>query len=169
MSRVFEPGNYKAVLTKVSYGKSKEKGTPQVTFGFMPQGIMKNGRVEPCPQFERAVFKYITENTVDYVVQDLEKLGYDRGNFDELDSTHPNAFPFVGLEINVYLEYETYQGKEKERWNFSRDGGLKNTPMEKSEAAKVNAMFAAKLRKPSKPAPQQPAMSSTTQQAEETF
>lgn len=141
----FGEGSYRGTLTKVKLGEAKN-GTPQVVFSFLPTGKVVGGRVEQCPQFERSVFRYITEAAVEYLIEDLKRLGYCHDTFDQLDESHPQAFPFAGKEVMVRCAHETHEGVTREKWSFSGGGGLDVKPMERSTVSKLNAMFGAKLK-----------------------
>jgi hypothetical protein len=105
----------------------------------------ESGLISTAPG-ERTVFRTITEKTADWVVEDLQRLGYERDKFDMLDPNHSQAHNFKDLEIEIKCDHETYQGKTREKWNFAWGGGLEFTPLETKEIGKLNALFGKKLR-----------------------
>lgn len=146
----FESGKiYTGRIAHVTVGESKEKKTPQIVFTV---------EVEPDGD-TRTVFRYLTEKTIDHVIKDLNALGYDRGGFDEIDPDHPNAFDFVGIPVKLRVRYETYDGKEREKWDFAfGGGGIEVQKMDSKGVSRLNAVFGAKLRAGlAKKAQQQPA------------
>lgn len=104
------------------------------------------GKREECDQVERSVYRVITDRTVDYFVNDLKALGYDRDNFDGLDPDSPDAFDFSGLEVEVQLRFETYEGKTREKWNLAVVSGRPEVkPLDVGGRATLNARFGSKL------------------------
>lgn len=180
MTLAFEPGRYKAKISKWALGVNG-KGNPQLVISFTLLGRYANGGMADCPSYERSIFKVINENTIDYVVSDLTRLGYPHDTFDQLDPSHPQAFNFGGIEVDVKCDHETFEGKTREKWNFNLGGGLEIKALERKEVSKLNALFGTKMKaaRPAngaKPAPQAAAATATAtagktteEQAEEVF
>ncbi len=144
----FTPGKYRIRLNRAALGKSKEKGTPCADFFFDPLGMVDPTRPDElvaCPAYECKVTRYITANTIDYLVADLQKLGYDRDTFDQIDSNHPQAFPWSGLECSATCRDEEYDGKTFSRWNFDW-GAYSASAIDNSEVSKLNALFGKALK-----------------------
>jgi hypothetical protein len=143
---VIAEGRYKAIITQWGLGESREKKTPYVGFTFrLLHEIGGDGKPIKCPSFERTLYRYITSETIDFVVRDLKSLGYDRDSFDYLDPKHPQAFSFKGKEIEVTCKHEKYKDEDKERWDFAFSGGLSG-PLAFEGVSRLNALFAGKLR-----------------------
>lgn len=151
----FEAGSYMGRITKWGLSAAKT-GTPQFFATFVPLG-----RIDPakpsdtenliaCPDWERTVFRAITENTIDFVARDLAALGYTRDTFDQLDPEHADAHSFADMEIRVVCKHESYQGKEKERWDFAFGDGFTPKAMESGGMKKLNALFGKKLKQVAK-------------------
>lgn len=114
----------------------------------MPLGLVDQSSPEAgllrCPNFERTIFRAITDKTVDYVIEELRSLGYDRTSFSALDPNARDSFDFRDIEFDAVCKHETYQGNQKERWEFKR-GMSDVTPLEVSEVSKLDALFGKKL------------------------
>jgi hypothetical protein len=138
------PGIYKAHIQKATLGEAKT-GNPQIVYEFILDGILdSDGEFVDCAHVPRTIYRVITENTIDYVVPELQALGYDRDGFDDLDPDSPNAFDFQGIETTVEMKLEMYDDKPRERWQFTRKGQGKK--LEQSGVSKLNAMFGGKLK-----------------------
>lgn len=152
----YAPGIYRGRVTTWGLTKSASKGTNQFVLRFVVLGIVDQSDPEAglisCPQMERSVYRPITEKTVDWVIDDLQKIfGYDRESFAYLDPSHPGAFNFGEFETNFRCAHEVYQGKTQERWSFD-SGSSEITPLEKSEVDKLDALFGKRLKRDKKPA-----------------
>lgn len=147
----FKPGRYRGRMARATLGKSNTKGTPQIAFEFTPIGMYGANGLEACAADERTIFKYVSDNTIDYLIQDLAALGFDRASFAEIDSDAPNAFPWRGIEFDCRLTMEDYDpgdGKpvrQKERWEFAR-GKATGKPIEQTEVAGLDAKYGAYLK-----------------------
>lgn len=139
----YEQGRYVATLKSVVLSASKTKQTPQVVIQFTPVGKVNPQDPEnllPCANFDRSIFRAITSETIEYVVQDLRQLGYPHDDFDHLDEDSPNRHDFGSPEIVVSCKHEEYQGKTQERWSLAGEG-YKPKALEKTEVKKLNALF----------------------------
>ena len=150
MSQTYLAGRYRGRMLRAALGQSEKKGTPQIAFEFQPIGMYGANGIETCAADNRTIFKYITDQTIDYLIQDLAALGFDRNSFSEIDSDHENAFPWAGVEFDCRLAYEEYEGKQKERWEFAR-GGPKGKPIEQKQVRELDAKYGNYLK--NKPAP----------------
>lgn len=139
-----QEGIYKGHLQKVTLGETKT-GKPQIVYEFITDGILdSSGEFLDCANVNRTIFRVLTENTIDFATAELRQLGYDRDNFDDIDPESPNAFDFDGIEVTVEMKLEEYEGRQRERWQFTRKGQGKK--LEQSGVSKLNAMFGSKLK-----------------------
>jgi hypothetical protein len=139
-----DQGVYKANIQKVTLGETKT-GKPQIVYEVILDSIQQSdGEFAPCPHLARTIYRVITDNTIDYALDDLRELGYDRATFADIDPESPNAFDFDGIEVTVEMKLEMYEGRQTERWNFTRKGAGKK--LEASAVSKLDAMFGAKLK-----------------------
>lgn len=145
MSETYKPGRYRGRMNRVTLGASNDKGTTQIAFEFTPIGMHGADGLETCAADPRTIFRYLKDTTIDFVIQDLAALGYDRESFAEIDSDHTNAFPWAGIEFDCRLKYEEYKGKEKERWEFAR-GMQTGKPIEDKTIRELDAKYGAYLK-----------------------
>ena len=116
MALMYDPGQYWGKVTSHKMGKAKT-GTPQFILQFELIGIMdpKNpdGELHYCPVAERTVFRAITEKTIEWVLKDLELLGFTGDSFRLLDMDE-GSFNCIGQELAFYCEHKAGQdGKLK--------------------------------------------------------
>lgn len=145
-----EEGYYKAVILTWGFGRA-QTGTPQMAYTckLLSWKDDAGNWVELDEEPQRTVYRYLTDNTADRFCADLKTLGYDRQGFGALNRDADDAFDFEGIKVELYLSYEEYNGKERERWDFAWNygGGLKmGKPMERKEVAALNAKYAERLR-----------------------
>lgn len=147
---MYAVGKYRARVTAQALAPSKSKQTPQFVLTFQPIGMYDpskpDGELAHCDAYERSIFRAITKGTIDFVMEDLEALGFQGTSFSELDPNNGNHHSFVDQEIDVYCKHEEYQGKQQERWNISRGGGLQLEPMAKKDLATLDSLFGKKLK-----------------------
>ena len=148
---MMKAGLYKARIANWGFNKAKT-GTPQLVFQFDLMAEIDPTLPDAMTQFQepyvqRSLFRALTKDAVEYVVEDLKKLGYDRETFDEFDPAHPNAFPFKGVEFDVKCEHDVWNNRPVERWAFSwAGGGPAMGALPQDDMRKVNMLFGAKLK-----------------------
>ena len=150
MSTFYEQGTYTATILEHGLTPSKRKLTPQLWIKIKPHTmIYPDGTTEEVPthmQYERTIFRPITENTIDYVLDDLKQLGFEGDSFAVLETGHPDS-TLVGVEASVRCEYQEYEGKTQERWSIARTGGgYEAEPMEPGDVQKLDALFGRQLK-----------------------
>lgn len=170
MPAQYEEGRYWLKVLSQAFGKSKKKGTPEFSLR-----VLVKGRVDPehpdgdllkCAQNERALYLYITENTAEYVLRDLERIGFDKPSFRYLDPQTENFHNFADAEFEGFCEHEEYEGDMKERWRFAKPRGSQDvTPLEDGEVRKLDALFGKQLQKVAARKPQNGNGSKTTEKA----
>jgi uncharacterized protein (TIGR02996 family) len=137
---------YKGTIVKWGLSESKAKKTPQVFFtvSIKCETDDKGGEFD-CPSYERTVWRALTDNTVDYVVEELGKLGFTGSSFAQLDPDHPQAHDFLDQVVTVKCKHETYEGKINEKFEFHL-GGTGPKKMESGAAKKLDSLFGGKLK-----------------------
>lgn len=141
-------GQYLGRIVNWGLCESDKKKTPQFFVTFSVLGERKADGTEECPQYERTVFRAITENTIEYITRDLRNLGYEDESFDRLDPAHPQAHSFKGKEIPIRCKHDDYEGDTTEKWEFDFAGSFKPKSLEKTGVARLNALFGNMLKKP---------------------
>lgn len=150
MSTKFNQGEYVARVTSWGLTESKNKKTPQFVLRFTPIGKINpndpTGATLSCPNYERSVYRAITKNTVNFLIEDLQYLGYNKASFKYLDPDEEGAHDFSNLEIRVRCDHEEYNGNVQERWNLARDGGAELVPLEGSKVRELDSLFGRTLK-----------------------
>lgn len=152
---MYDKGRYIAEVTNQELSETKGSGAkgpqPQFVLTFRPLGMRDlhnpGGELIACDEYERSIFRVINDKTIEYVLEDLEALGFEGTSFDQLSQSHPNCYSFVGKEIEVSCQHEEYQGKTVERWSLAKNGGgFIPKKLDSQSAKKLDAMFGQKLK-----------------------
>lgn len=139
-------GLYQAFIQKWGFTEAKT-GTPQLFFSVSISKEIDSKELKDCPQYERTIFRAITENTIGFVSADLKNLGYPHPTFDQLEPDHPQAYSFEGHEVKVRCKHGVDQkGAPREEWSFAFGGSFEGKPVEKSKVSKLNALFGSYLK-----------------------
>jgi uncharacterized protein (TIGR02996 family) len=167
-------GLYSGKIVKWGLAESSKKKTPQAFFTVLIENeVDAQGETFDCPSYERTIYRAITDNTVDRLIDDIARLGVELSSFSQLDPDSPNAVTFEGREVQIKCKHETYEGKTNERFDFNFGGGGP-AQMEATGVKKLDQLFGPRLKKAAaeKPRPATrtpPAQKTTEQQAEEVF
>lgn len=141
---MYAKGNYWGVCTGHEFGKSANKGTPQLTLYFDIKGAVNpadpDGALLPADAGNVRVYMYFTDNQQNQEIawEQLERLGWLGTSF--RDFMPDSGFTFVGKEIELYNAPESYQGKMKDRFNISGKRSA-SPPLEGDEVMKLDRMF----------------------------
>lgn len=165
MSLTYNDGSrYSGKIVKWGISESKNK-TPQAFFMVMiEKEVDAKGETYDCPQYERTVYRALTENTIDWVVDELAKLGFTGTSFNQLRPDDPNAHDFAGTEVKLRCKHETFEGKTREKFEFDF-GSKAPEQLDKSGVSKLDQLFGSKLKmaastnKPRPATPKPPAKS----------
>lgn len=140
-------GAYKAEIIGQGLSKSSKENSQ-----FWIQAKILESIDDPSlaiEQYDRTIFWSITEGTIDFVVEKLERLGFRGESFKQLDPGTANHHSFVGQEVDLFCKLEQYEGKEREKWDLSRGtgGGPPNVaPLDDAQARQLDALFGRKLK-----------------------
>lgn len=150
----FQPGRYWARITDQQLGYNN-KGNKQLVLRFELIGRINpsdpEGELLPCDQFERTIFRVINENTLVYVLDDLEILGFDGESWAQLDLSHAEACDLRGQELAVSCTHEQYAGNAVERWGISREPTRPEIkPLEPKAQRELDNLFGRELKAHSK-------------------
>lgn len=149
MTTFYQPGRYWGKITEQAIGKTSN-GNPQIVLRFLVLGRINpanpEGDLLPVEsQMERTFYRVITEKTIDFVMQDLETLGFSGTSFSQLDPNHESSQDLTGKELEWSCSHESYQDDMKERWHLARSGVVVQ-PLESKELRKLDAMFGKQLK-----------------------
>lgn len=133
-------GNYSGVITQQAMTKAST-GTPQFVIRFRVLQCSDGSQVKQ--QYERTIYRALTEKTVEYVQKDLEALGFTGGSLRDLDPTGPNFFDLSGKEIEVYCKHEQNNGEMREKWNISRgiSKPIEGVALDQQSYRQLDALF----------------------------
>lgn len=150
----YEIGRYWGRIVNQQLGRTSNNN-PQIVITFLIIGRVDaadpdEGLIE-CPQYERSVFRVITEKTIDYVREDLTTLEFD-GEWEELALTHPNCVDLRGKELAFFCQHGSFKLKDgstitTEQWSIARAGTLAVTPLDEQGCRELNALFGRPLPK----------------------
>lgn len=152
MGTFYQPSRYWGKIVDHQMTKAKT-GTPQFVITFLVVG-----RVNPEDpdgdllgveqQYERSVYRSITDKTVSYVLEDLQRLGVEIASWSELDMGDANAVALKGRELAFSCQHEPDQsGKQlREKWSIAGDG-FQHVPLERDDVRKLDALFGKALTK----------------------
>lgn len=156
----YELGRYWGRVTHQKLGKSSN-GNPQIMVSFVVVGKVNpldpDGDLLPVlQQYERTVYRVITDKTIDWVTQDLDQLGWTGEDWATFDEGNPNCCGIVGNELAFSCKHEPHwKTKEpREVWSVAQDStGPAVTPLEAPELRKLNSLFGKALKGRSKVEP----------------
>ncbi len=150
MAVTYQNGRYLGRVTDQLLGKSSKKGTPEIQIRFAILGIVDpadpEGQLISCPPGERTVYLYITANTHEYVVRDLQRLGFTGDSFSKIDPNVNGFCDLSGAEAEFECRSETYDGEEREKWSVARDSALRSTPIDDKDVLKLDALYGSQLK-----------------------
>lgn len=152
----YEPGRYWGKVTNQQLGVSGS-GNAQIVITFRVLGKVNpadpDGDLLPClNEYERSVFRTITDKTIEWVQQDLEKLGFDGDSFGQIDLQHSHCCDLRGTELAFSCTHEAdnraeYAGVLRERWSIASDSGAPQVkPLDSKALRQLDAMFGKSLK-----------------------
>lgn len=143
-----EAGLYKGVVkdwgvTKAATGKFQHWLLFEINQRAKDDSDVSGGFNELEKPILRKVFKAMTAKTKDWLLSDLKSLGYDRKSL-SVTSIIPNnddSFNFGGRTGVIECTHETYDGKNREKWQITtRKGSVKLT---NEDLSQLDQMFTA--------------------------
>lgn len=125
-------------------------GNSQIIIKFKVIGAYQNGQPNELEnQYSRTYYGTVTENTIEYLMNDLNTLGLYVTSFGQIDQNQPNFVSIIGNAVDMVCAHEKDRdGNLRERWRVAYSGGSK--PLEykaadKAAVSKLDALFGAKL------------------------
>jgi hypothetical protein len=138
--------NQRAKAEDWGFGESKEKQTPffWVLFSFLDITGDHGEKLTIRKDF------YLTDNTIEYVLMDLRKMGWIGRDLTEWEKGQPNSFDFSKVETEITTELQEYldtNGNTKKIAKIKFIGGANTPTLEatkfKGLAAKMKGKIAA--------------------------
>ena len=149
----YEVGRYYGRVTRQAMGETSN-GNAQFVLSFLILGKVNladpGGELLACPQGERSIYRAITENTIDFVMDDLRALGYTKPSFKYLDPETPGFVDFTGKELEFFCSHEAdnrdgRSGELREKWGIAR-AKSQVKPLDAKKARGLDALFGKQLK-----------------------
>ena len=145
----FEPGNYLGRIQDYGILEAKEQGKyDQVFIEFEVIGRFDptTGQLQECPPAVRTYYKSTHPNSVDWLLDDLKSLGYDKPSFRYLDPEVEGAVNWYGKEVAVTCDCgKSKDDTPREQWSLTRGRTRKKAKAE--TVARLDARLADNLKK----------------------
>ncbi len=155
MSVFYDEGKYRVRIVKQALGESST-GNPQFILRFMVLAKIESDCDSEVRQYERTMYRSITEKTIQYIVQDLQTLGFEGSGFRQLDPAVSGHHSFVGQEVEMWCKHDEYNGKELEKWSIATSpSDIEVKPLRPDKLRELENLYGKHLRAaaPVKPKP----------------
>src|SRR6185437_9148989 len=108
----------------------------------------EDGYKPAATQYERTIYMVITEKTIPYVAEKLDRLGYVGKGFGPLDPSSAQHQSFARNQIEVTCRHETNQnGEMRETWDLTRGASeLHLDPLSSKDVRDLDALFGKSLK-----------------------
>ncbi len=119
MAPYYEPGTYLAEIIGQGFNEAKT-GTMQFCLRIVPKLLFASDGEEHLvlQEYERTIFRPITDKTVSWVLEELTALGWQGTKWGELDPQTEGHHSFVGQNTKVLCQHEEYESSIRERWQL---------------------------------------------------
>lgn len=121
----------------IDFGTAKtEKGTPYFYLTCNVVSVWCGANYVDIPVVERTVFIYLSDAAMEYSAPKLASIGFN-GDFASPDIGDDAKDDGVRLENDP----ETYEGKEREKWQLHTKRALEHKPVDNNEIRRLNALY----------------------------
>ena len=142
----YEPGKYRARIIAQGFSESAEKKTPYFFLSIVPIAQVADDGEYPCTaEYERQIVRYMTDKTIDWLLDDLESLGWMGGSFAEINPDSQGYHSFRDQEIVALCEHEENNDKTYERWSLFREAKVV-TQLPPTAIQKLDSLFGRELK-----------------------
>lgn len=143
MSTFYEEGYYMGQITAQAMTKAST-GNPQFVLKFRVIETSKGEHV--TRQYERTVYRTITDKTMQYFEKDLQTLGFNGSSLRELDPNNQNHQSFIGQTAEFSCKHEPdNNGDDREKWSIAwpqaNEGTIEGEPLDAASFRKLDALF----------------------------
>lgn len=145
MGHHFEVGEYTARIVAQGFTESKEKKTPGFFLEVEFLSATGPNSLPDNPQ-NRTISWWITDNTIDFVIEKLRLLGWDGAKLTDLEPGADNHHSFVGQEIQVYCQHDG----EYDKFDLSHKFGVEEVA---GLASKLDKLFGKQVMATAKKSP----------------
>ncbi len=167
MSIFYQPGRYRCEVTQQGMTKAGT-GTAQFVVVVRVLDIYTGpNSIEPMDRnYERTIYRAITEKTMPYLQKELDALGFTGGSLRLLDPKNGEFQDFRGMQVDCICKHEPGKdGELRERWSiaWAYDATeIQGEELAASDYRALDALFGKANGKPAakptpKPAPVAPA------------
>lgn len=123
MSTFYQPGRYRCEVTQQAMMKAST-GTAQFVLKVMVlDQYVGPDQLEPCrQQYERTIFRAITDKTMDFFQKELDVLGFTGGSLRQLDPNYDGFTDFKGVCVDCLCKHEAdYKDAsvQREKWSIA--------------------------------------------------
>lgn len=153
MSTFYEEGRYRCEVTQQAMSKAST-GTPQFVLKvrLLEMYVSPSETESLRQQYERSIYRAITENTVKYLKKDLEVLKFTGGSLKLIDPTTPGYQSFTGTVVDCLCKHEVDKQSDnvRERWSLAwpaaESSEIGARPLAPQEYRALDALFGAAVR-----------------------
>lgn len=145
----YPAGRYRGTVIQQGLSASKEKGTPCFVLRFTVDECLEPA-TPPINRYERTIWLYITDGTIPYFFEKLQRLGFYGQSFKQLDPETTGFHSFVGQEINLYCKHEDKDdGTQREEWDLDRfsGGNVELAPLPTNIVRDLDNKYGTQMRK----------------------
>jgi hypothetical protein len=136
----YDEGNYLGEITDQAIGAAGT-GNPQLVLQFR---VLSYANGDPvAKQYERTMYRTITEKTLSFVQQDLDTLGFTGTSFRQLDPAFEGFHDLTGKQVEFYCTHEeNLKGEMREKWSIAHGPRpIKCDPLAESDYRRLDALF----------------------------
>lgn len=152
----YPKGRYVGKILNQALGKAGT-GNPQLVIQIKVLGKpdpLDPGSYIPDPhQYERTVYRTITEKTVPYIIEDLKALGVSIQSWKQLDPSTPGFVDLRGNDADFFCNHEASQdGGVREKWGIAMHASeFKVETLEPAKMRELDNLFGKQLKEAFKP------------------
>jgi hypothetical protein len=141
----YNEGRYRCEMTNQGLGEAST-GNAQIVWRFKVLETENGGQLPA--QYDRTIYRTITENTMPYVIEDLKTLGFEHDSFKYLDPNQPGFQDFKGVIFTAFCKHEedTKNGGSREKWGIANQGEFEVKPIESSKLRALDNLFGKQLK-----------------------
>lgn len=162
MSTFYQTGRYRCEVTQQGMTKAGT-GTPQFVIVVRVLDIYVGpDSIEPMDRnYERTIYRAITEKTIPYLQKELDALGFPGGSLRTLDPKNGEFHDFRGVQVDCICKHEPGKdGELRERWSiaWAHDATeIQGEELAASDYRALDALFGKASGKPAAKAAPKPA------------
>lgn len=155
----YKPGRYACKVAGQAF-KQASTGTTQFALQVTVLGAVDpndpGGYLTGYSQYERTIYRALTDKTIEYFIGDLKTLGVTVSSFKDLDPNTPGFVNLTGTDVDCTCEHEAgLDGVMREKWAIARAASdFKAEPLSPQKARELDNLFGKQLKAALKPKPQ---------------